>query len=198
MATDIRTRAGKMRSARLLEKFLTYGHMMMRYAVADLTEDEWNTRVAPQQNTLGFIVWHLPRVQDNTIQTWIRGVPEVIHGERWADWQGFKHLGAGVGITLQEADDIASGVTKADYAKAVNKEALTWLRNLDEDELDRIPDAEKYLAPYPEYQTLGFHEETDDLLGKPAWELLMRPCIGHVQRHLGELMTVKDVLRGSA
>jgi hypothetical protein len=187
-----------MRTTKFLENFFDYGHMMMHHAVADLTDEEWETRIADHQNKLGYIAWHLPRVQDNMIQTWIRGLPEVVHGERWAHWEKFRHLGVGVGITLKEADDIASGVNKADvlaYEEVVYQEALVWLRQLNDADLDLIPDAQKHLVPYPEYQTAGYHEETDGHLGEPTWELLMRPCIGHIQRHLGEIMTVKAVLR---
>lgn len=188
-----------MRSTTLLGNILSNVHGMLHYAVDDLTDQEWGARIAPGQNMIGYTVWHLPRVQDNTIQTWIRGLPELVHSERWAHWHQFKHLGSGTGITLEEADEIALGVEKADvlaYADEVHQETLAWLRELGEDDLERIPDAQKYLSPFPEYQTPGFHEETNGLLGQPIWGLLMRPCIGHIHRHLGELMTVKDVLRG--
>jgi hypothetical protein len=83
------------------------------------------------------------------------------------------------------------------YADAVHQETLIWLRELRDDDLDWITDAKKYLAPYPEYQTPGFRAGTDGHLGEPVWTLLMRPCVGHIQRHLGELMIIKDVMRGS-
>jgi hypothetical protein len=187
-----------MRSTTLLEKILSNVHVMLHYATDDLTEEEWQTRIAPGQNMLGFIVWHSPRVQDNTIQTWIRGIPELVHSERWSHWEQFKHLGSGTGITLAEADQIANGVHKADvlaYADEAHQVAIAWLRELREEDLDRIPDAREYLSPYSEYQTPGFHEETDGLLDQPIWSLLMRPCIGHVHRHVGELLTIKDILR---
>jgi hypothetical protein len=189
-----------MRSTKLLEKILSNVHAMLHYAADDLTEQEWGTRIAPGQNMLGYIVWHSPRVQDNIIQIWIRGRPELAHSERWGHWEAFRHLGCGVGISLAEADEIALGVEKADvlaYADAVHQETRAWLQELSDDDLDRVPEAQINLSSYAEYQTPGFHEDTDSLLGQPIWGLLMRPCIGHVHRHIGELMTAKDVIRAS-
>jgi hypothetical protein len=189
-----------MKSTILLEKILSNVHLMLHYVADDLTDQEWQTRLAPGQNMLGFIVWHSPRVQDNTVQTWIRGLPELMHRERWVHWERFKQFGSGTGITLTGADEIALGVEKTDvlaYADEVHQEMLAWLQGLSDDDFDQIPDARGYLSPYPEYQTPGYHEETDGLLDQPIWSLLMRPCIGHVYRHIGELMAVKDVIRGS-
>jgi len=172
---------------------------MFHHAVDDLTEEEWTTRPAPGQNIIGFNAWHMPRTQDNVIQTWIRGKPELAHHARWSHWGRFRPLGCGVGISLEAADEIAFGIKKADvlaYVDLVNQEAIHWLGEIDDDELDMIPEVSKHLTPYPEYQTPGYREEMEGLLGKPVWGLLMRPCIGHIHRHVGELFYVKETLRG--
>ncbi len=98
-------------------------------------------------------------------------------------------LGAGLGITLEEADQMALCVQPAEalaYADVVLREILNWLATLTDDDLEYIPHARKHLAPYPEYQTAGHHAETDDLLDLPIWRLLSGPCIGHVRGHLGD------------
>jgi len=64
-------------------------------------------RPAQGQNMIGYTVWHMPRTLDAHVQTWIRGVPEVVHGEGWSDWRPLKYLGYGVGVSLKEADEIA-------------------------------------------------------------------------------------------
>jgi hypothetical protein len=144
-------------SITLLVNILSNVHNTLHSVVDDLTEQEWKVRPAPGKNIISFTVWHLPRIQDNIIQTWIRGMPEVVHGERWAHWQQFKPLGSGVGITSEKADEIAFGVLKVDvleYADAVQQEVLTWLRELSEGDLDWIPDSKRNLLSYDEYQTL--------------------------------------------
>jgi len=166
--------------------------------VGDLTEQEWLTRPAAGQNMLGFTVWHIPRTQDTHVQTWIRGLPEVVYGDRWAHWRTLKPLGNGVGVSLQEADEIARTVRRDDvleYADAVNQEIARWLGQIKESDLDQVVDIPQRLAAFPEYQTPGFVAEVQNLFDQPAWNQLMRPCIGHVHRHLGELEIVKAILR---
>ena len=169
------------------------------HAIAgDLTETEWLSRPAPGQNTIGYTVWHIPRTQDNFVQTWIRGQSEVFHSDRWAHWHQLRPLGVGIGITLEESDEIARSVHCADvmaYADEVYQTITSWLAQASEAQLDQITDARERLKTFPEYQTPGYLEEVDNLLDLPVWGLLIRPCMGHAHRHLGELEITKDILR---
>jgi hypothetical protein len=181
-----------------LEKQLANIHALFHDIAGDLTEQEWGSRLAPDQNKVAYIVWHIPRTQDNFVHLWMRGIPEVFHSPRWAHWQALQPLGIGIGITLPQSDEIAATVNLSDtlaYEEAVYQEILTWLRQLNNDDLDQVPDVNVHLAAYPEYQTKGFREETDNLRGQPVWNHFMRPCIGHVHRHLGELELAKALLR---
>jgi len=164
----------------------------------DLTDAEWVSRPAPGQNVIGYTVWHMPRTQDTFVQTWIRGIAEVVRAERWAHWQPLKRLGIGVGISLDEADEIARRVQRTDvldYADAVHQAVFAWLGDSRESDLDQIFDARQRLSAFPEYQTPGFVEEVTSLYDQPVGGLLMRPCLGHIHRHLGELEVVKNILR---
>jgi len=81
------------------------------------------------------------------------------------------------------------------YADEVHQMIMGWLKQVDEEELDKLTDARARLKVFPEYQTPGYLEEVDNLLDLPVWGLLIRPCMGHVHRHLGELEITKDILR---
>jgi DinB family protein len=164
----------------------------------DLTEEEWLTRPGAGQNMLGYTVWHIPRTQDNFLQTWIRGHAEVAHRDGWAHWGRLRPLGVGIGITLEESDQIASTVHRSEvlaYADEVHQTISTWLGEISEEELDQVPDVRSHLAAFPEYQASGYVEELNDLVGLTAAWLLIRPCMGHAHRHLGELEITKDILR---
>jgi hypothetical protein len=164
----------------------------------DLTDEEWLERPAPGQNVLGYTVWHIPRTQDTFVQTWIRGLAEVVQDDRWTHWQPLKRLGVGIGISLDEANEIARSVTRTDvleYADTVHQAVFAWLGESSESDLDQIFDTQQRLSAFPEYQTPGFIEEVGSLYNQPVWVLLMRPCIGHIHRHLGELEVVKNILR---
>jgi hypothetical protein len=173
---------------------------VLHHIVGDINAEEWMSRPGPGQNTLGYSVWHIPRTQDHFFRMWILGQSEVMRNGQWSKWDHLKPLGIGIGITLEEADQIARDTNLVDtlaYADEVHRSILEWLAGIDESALDLVPSAKETLQPYPEYQTPGFHAETDDLLGLPVWGLLIRPCMGHIHRHLGEIEITKDVLRKS-
>jgi hypothetical protein len=185
-------------SITILQKQFASIFEIFQSIVGDLTENEMIARPAPGQNMICYTVWHMPRTLDAHVQTWIRGVPEVVHGEGWSDWKPLKHLGYGVGVSLNEADEIASTVKVPDvlkYADEVHHEITTWLQRLDERDLDQMPEISKHLSPYPEYQTEGLRREAGDLFEQPTWPHLLYPCIGHIQRHLGELEIIKTIIR---
>ncbi len=187
-----------MKATALLAKQVTGVNTLLHQAANDLRQREWTSRSLHGENMPGFILWHIPRLQDHFVQVWIRDIPEVIQDECWACWDQLQPLGAGLGISLEEADRIARCVQPAEvlaYADVVLREILNWLATLTDDDLEYIPDARKHLAPYPEYQTAGHHAETGDLLDLPIWRLLSGPCIGHVRGHLGELALLKAQLR---
>ena len=187
-----------MNATTYLQKQLANLNSVFHSIAGDLTDAEWIARPAPGQNLIGFTIWHMPRTQDMMIQTWIRGIPEVAHGERWSQWRQFKPLGVGVGISLADADEIAQSVHRGevmDYADAVHQEFSAWLKQLDDSDLDRLPNPHQHLYGFSEYQTPGFIEEVKNLYDQPIWGLLMRPCIGHIHRHLGELEVAKSILR---
>jgi hypothetical protein len=187
-----------MKTTTFIQNQLTNINTLFQDIVGGFSDQEWIARPAAGHNLVGYTAWHIPRIQDSFVQLWMRGIPELAHGAQWQQWQPLKRLGVGAGITLEQADEIAHTVQRADvltYAAAVHQEITGWLNTIDDHDLDQIPDAAQHLAAYPEYQTPGFHKDTDGLLNKPIWNIFMRPCIGHVHRHLGELEVVKSVLR---
>jgi len=171
---------------------------VLHYIADDLTEAEWFSRPASGQNTLGYFVWHITRTQDHFLQRWILGEAEIVENGHWNQWSRLKPFGIGVGITLEESDEIARTASLADtliYADEVHEQILTWLGAIDESTLDVVPNAREFLKQFPEYQTHGYLEEISDLFDLPIWGLLIRPCMGHLHRHLGEIETTKDILR---
>jgi hypothetical protein len=181
-----------------LQKQLANINSVLHSVADDLTDPEWLARPGSGQNMIGFTVWHIPRTQDAVVQTWIRGIPEISSGNRWNRWSSLLHLGNGVGIPLVDADEIARRVLRAEvmnYADEVLYEISSWLEQLHESDLDRLPEIRQHMSSHPEYQTPEYLKETGDLFDQPIWGQLMRPCVGHIHRHLGELEIAKALLR---
>jgi len=189
-----------MQATTLIQAQLNGVHQLFLACVDDLTETEWLTCAFPKANLPGFTLWHMVRTRDWAVQTAIRGVPEVIAGERWTGWSGLAMAGIGAGFTLEQANKVGRSISRADvlaYADSVHSAIQSWLSSLRNDELDTIPNMEAHMASYTAYQHPGFRAEIADLLGQPMWRLLSGPCSGHMREHLGELDVLKQVMRAA-
>jgi DinB superfamily len=163
----------------------------------DLRPDEWTFRVAPGQNLLGFMLWHIPACQDWTVQTWVRNLPEVRDRDTWRRWASFERLGMAFGISLDEADAVARAVTVDEmlaYADAVVAENLSWLRSVTEADLGRVPDNRAHLARHPTYRTAQYQAEVRSMWTQTLGEVVALDA-GHGRAHLGEAALVKELAR---
>jgi hypothetical protein len=166
------------------------------HAVADdLSNEEWTTRLLPDTNLPGFDLWHVARTQDWALHTLVRGVPEVISDPQWAGKGALTTPGIGVGMTRQEADQLAHEVTKADviaYADAVHRMLMEWLASIPDLALDETPDVLAHYQAHPEYLTPAMQAEVPWTAEHPSvWRCLM-PALGHVRDHLAEMSLLKS------
>ena len=165
-----------------------------------LTDAQWTARVSANTDLPGFIFWHIARTQDWGVHTVIRGIPEVLHDQRWRDHGGLTTPGIGAGFTRAEADRVAMTASRQDclaYGNAVHEAIQSWLAMLSEADLDMTPDMAGHQAAYPEYQRPSFLEEVRNLFDRPTWRILTGPCNGHVRVHLGELDLLRQLTPGT-
>ncbi|MFD6415774.1 DUF664 domain-containing protein [Streptomyces sp. NPDC060194] len=112
-------------------------------AVADLSADDLATRPAPDANSVGWLVWHLTRVQDDHVAD-VAGTEQVWSGQGWADRFG---LDLPVGDTGygHDSDQVAkvrvgSPELLTGYYEAVHERTLGYLRGLEAGDLDEVVD----------------------------------------------------------
>ncbi len=112
-------------------------------AVDGLDAAALSHRPGPDANPIGWLVWHLSRVQDHHVSE-LAGVDQAWITHRWADRFGMP----------QDPDDIGFGHTSdqvaavpatdaevlAAYHDAVTDRTLEFVSGLDADDLDRIVD----------------------------------------------------------
>jgi uncharacterized damage-inducible protein DinB len=112
-------------------------------AVVDgLDADDLSHRIAPEANTIGWLVWHLLRVQDDHVSD-VAGTEQVWTAGGWHDRFGLPFDSAATGYG-QSADEVAAVSTTSEllsgYAKAVTHATRTWLDGVSDDDLDRVVD----------------------------------------------------------
>ena len=114
-------------------------------AVRGLDEETLATKPDDGGNSIAWLVWHLTRVQDDHVAE-VAGGDQVWTDEGWADRFGLPFDDADTGYG-HSADDVAavrglSAEQLTGYHDAVAERTTAYLRELDEDDLDRIVDEE--------------------------------------------------------
>lgn len=122
-----------------------YGRIppLAREAVAGLDRDQLTTPPQPGANTIGWLVWHLTRVQDHHIAE-ILDAPQIWTDGEWAGSfglepdpvnTGYGHSSAEVAAVRPEGPDALM-----QYLDAVDQRTRSTLEQLRPDDLDRIVD----------------------------------------------------------
>ncbi|GGK80768.1 mycothiol transferase [Mangrovihabitans endophyticus] len=116
---------------------------LVRQAVRDLTPDQLRWVPADGANSIGWLVWHLARVQDSHIADLLDAEQVYISGE-WAPRFGLKPSPSdtGYGATAAQVAAVApeSWTALTDYYHAVHARTADYLSGLSDDDLDAVID----------------------------------------------------------
>jgi hypothetical protein len=181
----------------LAQQFVSINQVLHQLA-DDLTDHELVTRILPNTNLLAFDLWHVARTQDWSLETLVRGEPELIDEPRWQGRGRLATPGVGVGLSETQADELARSVMLADvlaYADIVHQAILVWLRSIPDDELSREPDVPRQLARYPVYLEPAMREEVPWMFERPRVWRCLAPANAHVRDHLAQAGLLKRQVR---
>jgi uncharacterized damage-inducible protein DinB len=121
---------------------------MVHDAVGGLSDEELSYRVDDGANPIGWLVWHLARVQDDHVAH-VAGTEQVWTSAGWAERFGLKLEVADTGYG-HRPEQVAAVTTDAPtllgYYDAVEKATLAYVRGLSDDDLDRVVD-ERWTPP---------------------------------------------------
>jgi uncharacterized damage-inducible protein DinB len=112
-------------------------------AVRGLTAEQLAYRPGPAANSIGWLIWHLARVQDDHLAD-AAGTEQVWTGDGWSGRFGlpFDDLETGYGQSPGEAAKfrVASGDLLTGYYDAVHTRSIAFVRAVTDADLDRIVD----------------------------------------------------------
>jgi uncharacterized damage-inducible protein DinB len=112
-------------------------------AVEGLDADDLAHRPDPEANSIGWLVWHLARVQDAQVAD-VAGAEQTWTAGGWADRFAlpFADSATGYGQSSEDVDALAGTTAELllGYLDAVQSASLAYLAGLDESELDRVVD----------------------------------------------------------
>ncbi|MEU7868146.1 DUF664 domain-containing protein [Dactylosporangium sp. NPDC049140] len=123
-----------------------YGRLpdLVRGAVEGLSADQLHWAPGPGANSIGWLVWHLTRVQDDHITDLVDGAEQLWVTGGYAARFGLKPQAhdTGYGHTPDQVEGVRPESTEAllEYFDAVYARTRAFIGRLTEDELDRIVD----------------------------------------------------------
>lgn len=121
-----------------LERILENG-----VAVVDgLTDEELAHRVAPDANSIAWLMWHTARVQDAQVAH-VAGSEEVWFSQGWVERFALDIDPAdhGYGHTSEQVGKVrASAELLAGYLRAAHEASVAYLRTVSESDLDEVID----------------------------------------------------------
>lgn len=144
--------------------------------VEPLTPEQMLYRPAPEANSISFLLWHFPRIEDSVFHR-VRimgGTPTIWESERWFERFGVKESDTGAGFTPnQVAEFKPEKELMSTYMEAVRLAVQDGLSNMTDDDLDRP------LNPDNPRLTVG--------------RQIQSVIIGHGFFHLGEIRFLKGL-----
>ena len=111
-------------------------------AVTGLTVEQLAERIAPEANTIAWLVWHLTRVQDDHVAE-VAGTEQVWTSQGWFERfdLSFSPGATGYGQTPAEVAEVRVGADLlTGYYDAVAERTLEFVRGLSDADLDRVVD----------------------------------------------------------
>jgi hypothetical protein len=129
-------------------------HGKAQLVLDDPTEIQWRT-ILPDHNSIAWIVWHIARGEDWTIQTILQEREQLLNRDGWDARMRVAEPGFGGGmarqamIALSETIDLAA---LRGYYFAVTEATLAYMRTFDFDMLDAPLDVQSRLALAPDAQ----------------------------------------------
>lgn len=111
-------------------------------ALEGLTDDQVAARVAPDANTIAWLVWHLTRIQDDHVAD-VAGSEQVWTAQQWNAKFAlpFADDATGYGQSTAEVGAVqASAALLKGYYDAVHAHTVAYIATLRDADLDRIVD----------------------------------------------------------
>ena len=143
-------------------------------ALDGLTPDELAWQPAPDANSIGWMLWHMVRVEDMWIQFFAQFQPELWESDGWHEKFGLPTRDNGFGHTAEQVNnfprlDLAEFLQ---YRAAVRQSTLAYLNTLTPDDMATVPRERR-----PE-MSLG---------------AMFRQIIGEMYQHVGQIAYLRGL-----
>ncbi|MFN8633594.1 MAG: DinB family protein [Chloroflexota bacterium] len=142
-------------------------------------------------------LWHMTRIEDAIVNVVLRGQPEVLDRTDWLSQLGVDARLVGTGDTDDEVRGFSEKVDIAAllaYRDVVGRETRAWVRDLDFDMLDAVPDVVQLLQNAPAIVGERARWLPRFYTGKSGAFLLTFPVTNHGFMHWAEARVTRGRL----
>ena len=162
-----------------IEDALNKEHKSLMEAVTDLTPQELAWRAGPEANPIGWILWHMIRVEDMWIQFFVQHQPEIWERDGWHQKFGLPTRNNGFGHTPDQVSDFPNLDLSEllSYGQAVRTQTLQYLGGLSPEDYNIVPRERR-----PE-MSVG---------------AVFRQIVGEFYQHQGHISYLKGLIRSGA
>jgi hypothetical protein len=151
----------------------------------DITAQELSWQPGPNANSIGFIFWHVTRVEDRLVVHFAQGKPEVWLRDGWHQRWGIPTEVTGLEYPPEQVASFPVPALKEMqmYFETVRQETRTYLQTLDSIGFENCPAR----TPYPESsRAVAFFRNYT--VGQMFCQL-----IGEANQHLGQVAYIRGL-----
>ena len=168
-----------MEAVKVIQDVLIYEGRMREEYVQGLTPEELRWRPGSEANHIGWILWHIARVEDFWVQFFIQRKLEMWERDGWHGKFGLPTRDNGFGHTPQQVRDFPDLDLDElmNYWRAVRPGTLEYVDTLNPDQLELVPRERR-----PEMSV----------------NAILHQIIGEFYQHLGHIDYIKGLMRSRA
>ncbi|MCH7802076.1 MAG: DinB family protein [Chloroflexi bacterium] len=157
--------------------------------IDDLTPDELVWQPNAEANPIGFIVWHVARIEDGWAHRFGTDTEEVWTRDGWHIKLGLPESDHGAGYTPEQVASFHTpslGDLKA-YLDDVRKDMLEYIRGLEPPDFDVVPGR---------YPFAGSPSSAGSYFTSFSVGRMFRQLNGELYQHLGHIGYLRGLIRG--
>jgi uncharacterized damage-inducible protein DinB len=132
-----------MKSADLLTDAFERVHEVVEEVAEGLTPEQLSHRIDGRANSIGWLLWHLTRVQDDHVAG-VAGIEQVWTAQGFADRFGLPFPVEDIGYGHSSEDVAATQISDPElliaYHEAVHEQTIAYVKTLTDKDFDRVVD----------------------------------------------------------
>lgn len=157
-----------------------------------LSADQMRERPDGVGNSVVWLMWHMARTEDAIVNAVICERDQILLTDGWTERLGVESTLIGTGLGEEEVEDISKRIdvdSVNEYWKTVADESSEWLKTMDEETLERIPEWRLEEAP-PIIAGVENAAAASFWSGRTVGFLFGGTVISHGYIHIGEMQSI--------